>query len=289
MRHYPPKWADQLLKWFCNPELLEDLQGDLYEMYEIKIKAGKPRIARLHFIWCVLRSFRPSVIKRESKFKNSTFIMTRNNFKIAFRVLWYNKFNTLLNLAGLAIGITCFFLMGFYVKQELSYDHFNVKKDRIYRVWLNEIYGEDKIFFNSRTPLIFEKVLEDNFAEIETVVQFDLISYLVGQGDDRYNENVGVVSPELFTVFDFKIIKGNATSPLEGRNNIVLSTSYALKYFGETDPIGKSVSIQIGEEVRDFKVAAVFADIEKESSIRFDMAICNENNTDIYGERALNA
>ena len=60
--------------------------------------------------------------------------MTRNNFKIAFRVLWYDKFNTLLNLAGLAIGITCFLLMGFYVKQELSYDHFNVKKDRIYRV-----------------------------------------------------------------------------------------------------------------------------------------------------------
>jgi len=289
MTNHPPRWADRFLEWYCNPDLLEDLQGDLYEMYEHKVDEGKPRLARWYFIWCVLRSLRPAVINQNSKLKNSTFMMTRNNFKIAFRVLWRDKFNSILNLAGLAIGITCFFLMGFYVKQELSFDQFHSKKDKIYRVWLKEVYGEDQIFFNSSTPIIFEKVLEENFGEIETVMQYNKRSYLVGEGDDRYNENVGIISPEFFKVFDFELVRGNTTNPLQSRNNIVLSESYARKYFGDKDPIGRSLAIQIGEEVREFNVSAVFADIRKESSIQVDMAISNENNIDIYGERALTA
>lgn len=289
MTHSPPRWADRFLEWYCNPDLLEDLQGDLYEMYERKVLEGKPGRARWYFIWCVLRSFRPSVINQNSKYKNSTLMMTRNNLKIAFRVLWRDKFNSSLNLAGLAIGITCFLLMGFYVKQELSYDQFNTKKDRIYRVWLKEVYSEDKIFFSSTTPIIFEKVLEDNFEEIETVVQFDTGNYLVGEGDDRYNESVGIISPEMFTVFDFELIKGNTSAPLQGLNNIVLSETYARKYFEDKDPIGQSLIIQIDENSREFNVSAIFADIPKESSIQFDMAISNENNIVIYGERALNA
>lgn len=285
----PPKWADRFLEWFCNPNLLEDLQGDLYEMYEHQVNEGKPRQARWYFVWCVLRSLRPAVINQNSKLKNSTFMMTRNNFKIAFRVLVRDKFNTILNLAGLAIGITCFLLMGFYVKQELSYDQFNTKKDRIYRVWLKEVYSEDKIFFSSTTPIIFEKVLEDNFEEIETVVQFETGDYLVGEGNGRYNESVGIISPEIFTVFDFELVKGNTSAPLQGLNNIVLSETYARKYFGDKDPIGESLIVQIDENSREFNVSAIFANIPKESSIQFDMAISNENNLAIYGERALTA
>lgn len=289
MNRLPPRWADRFLEWFCNPDLLEDLQGDLYEMHEAKVLSGSPRLAKYYFIWYVLRSFRPSVINQNSKLNNPTVMMTKNNFKIAFRVLWRDKFNTVLNLAGLAIGITCFFLMGFYVKQELSFDQFHSKKDKIYRVWLKEVYAEDQIFFNAVTPLIFEKVLEDNFGEIETVVQFNKRSYLVGEGEERFNENVGIVSPEFFKVFDFELVNGNTTSPLQGRNNIVLSESYAQKYFGDKDPIGQSIAIQIREKIREFNVSAIFADIRKESSIQVDMAISNENNIDIYGERALTA
>lgn len=289
MNRQPPIWADRFLEWYCNPDLLEDLQGDLYEMHEAKVLGGRPKLAGLYFIWYVIRSFRPSVINQNSKLKNSIFMMTKNNFKIAFRVLWRDKFNTTLNLAGLAIGIACFFLMGFYVKQELSFDRFHSKKDKIYRVWLKEVYGEDQIFFNSVTPIIFEKVLEDNFGEVETVVQLGNRSYLVGEGEERFNENVSIISPEFFNVFDFELVKGNTTSPLQERNNIVLSESYARKYFGDKDPIGQSIAIQIREEIREFNVSAIFADIRKESSIQVDMAISNENNVDIYGERALTA
>ena len=284
----PPKWANRFLEWFCNPDLLEDLQGDLYEMYEHKSKESV-QSANFHFVWLVLRSIRYSVIQRNYQYENNLFAMTSNNFKIATRVLWHDKFNTGINLIGLTIGITCFILVGFYVQRELSFDRFHSKSDNIYRVWLKEVYAEDKIFFNSETPLRFETLLENNFDEIEFGVQFDLNNYLVGTGEDRTDETVGIISPEFFDVFDFNISSGNTETPLPDKNSIVLSENYAIKYFGGKSAVGGLISIQIGEELREFSVSAVFENIRESSSIQFDMAFSNENNLDLYGERAMNA
>ncbi|MEO0553816.1 MAG: ABC transporter permease [Bacteroidota bacterium] len=288
MNRQPPKWADRFLEWYCNPDLLEDLQGDLYEVFYNQVDQGKPRKARLYYLWLVLRSFRYSAIKRNSKLKKTTFVMTKSNLKIALRVLKNNKFYTGLNLTGLAIGIMCFFLTGFYIKQELSYDQFNSKKGRIYRVWLKEVYSEEKIFFSSHTPLLFERFLEDNFGEFETAIQVDGDNYLVGTGSDRINENISVVSPEIFMVFDFGLIEGNMADPLQDKRDLVLSKSYARKYFGEDLAIGKVLPIEMQGEIMDFTVTAVFEDIPKESSVQFDMAISNENNEELYDARALN-
>ncbi|MGD1961971.1 MAG: ABC transporter permease [Fulvivirga sp.] len=288
MNLQPPKWADRFLEWYCNPDLLEDLQGDLYEVFYHHVDQGKPRKARLYYLWLVLRSFRYSAIIRNSKLKKTTFVMTKSNLKIALRVLKNNKFYTGLNLTGLAIGIMCFFLTGFYIKQELSYDQFNSKKGRIYRVWLKEVYSEEKIFFSSHTPLLFERFLEDNFGEFETAIQVDGDNYLVGTGSDRINENISVVSPEIFMVFDFGLIEGNMADPLQDKRDLVLSKSYARKYFGEDLAIGKVLPIEMQGEIMDFTVTAVFEDIPKESSVQFDMAISNENNEELYDARALN-
>ena len=284
----PPKWADRFLIWFCSADLLEDIQGDLHELYEQKAKIN-PRGAKLTFIWHVLRSMRYSVIKRNSFYKTSLFAMTTNNFKIALRVLWHDKFNTGINLTGLTIGITCFLLVGFYVQRELSFDRFHSKKEGIYRVWLKEVYAEDKIFFNSVTPLLFETLLEDNFDEIEAAVQFDRINYLVGRGEDRTNEPVAIISPEFFEVFDFTIVNGNKSEPLPDKNSVIISEEYATKYFGTKPAMGGVIPIQIGEEIRDFTVTAVYSTIRESSSIQFDMALSNENNKDLYGERAMGA
>jgi len=284
----PPKWADRFLIWFCNADILEDLQGDLYEMYEQQVKVNS-RKARFIFIWHVIRSMRYSVIKRNHRYKKSLFTMTSNNFKIALRVLWQDKFTTGINLTGLTIGITCFLLVGFYVQRELSFDRFHSKKESIYRVWLKEVYAEDKIFFNSVTPLLFETLLEDNFDEIESAVQFDRNNYLVGRGEDRTNEPVAILSPEIFEVFDFIIVDGSKEIPLPDKNAVIVSEDYAIKYFGTKPAIGGIIPIQLGEEIRDFTVTAVYKNIRESSSIQFDMALSNENNIDLYGERAMGA
>ena len=267
----PPKWADRFLIWYCNADLLEDLQGDLYEMYEQQAKDNS-RKAKFIFIWHVIRSLRYSVIKSNHRYKKNLFTMTSNNFKIALRVLWHDKFNTGINLTGLTIGITCFLLVGFYVQRELSFDRFHTKKESIYRVWLKEVYAEDKIFFNSVTPLLFETLLEDNFDEIESAVQFNRNNYLVGRGEDRTNEPIAILSPEFFKVFDFSIIDGSKEAPLPDKNAVIVSEDYAIKYFGTKPAIGGIIPIQLGEEIRDFTVTAVYKNIRESSSIQFDMA-----------------
>ncbi len=108
MKSTPPKFADKFLEWFCREELLEDIQGDLYETFHFTLKKKGLFKARMQYIWLAFRSFRYSTIKK-TKFNNNRFIgMTGNNFKIAFRVLLKNKVSSLINLFGLIIGMTCF-------------------------------------------------------------------------------------------------------------------------------------------------------------------------------------
>lgn len=289
MKRLPPSWADRFLSWFCDPDLIEDLQGDLYEIYEQECEKGHMIKANYLYIWLVFRSFRLSALKQNNKLKNSFYAMTKNNFKIAIRVLWRDKVNSAINLLGLTLGITCFLLLGLYVKQELSYDHLHTKKDRIYRSWLKENYGDGREFSNSHTPLRFETLFEDNFPEIERAVQYIEKSFLVGPNNNRIDEKVSIISPDFLEVFDFDLISGDRSSPLPGMDHIALSASYAKKYFGEENAMGKTLMIQMDSMNRAFTITAIFKDLPKESSIQFDIAISSENSRRIYRDRLFTA
>ncbi len=289
MESHPPKWADRILEWYCNPELLEDLQGDLHEIFKGTVENKNERAAKWLYAWLVLRSFRWSAIRKDQALKNSFTVMTYNNLKIAVRVLWKDRLNSGINLVGLTIGITCFLLLGLYVKQEVSFDHFHRQKDNIYRLWLKETYNNGNIFFNSVTPPRFEVFFEENFPEVQTAVQLNFNQYLVGTGEEKLTDQVAIISPEFFEVFDFPVVDGNTEEPLGSRESIVLSQSYAKKYFGDRDPLGKTLGIEILDGTREFVVNAIFRDPPVTSSIQFDMAISNVINDEIFGERYKNA
>ncbi len=285
----PPKWADKLLEWYCRPDLLEDLQGDLYEVFEHQAELKGKRRANWIYFWLVFRSFRPSAIKLNIHIKNSIFMQSRINLKVAFRVLKRDSSNSLINLLGLTIGITCFILLGLYVKQEVSYDHFHSEKDRIYRSWLKEVYGEGKVFFNAQTPLRFEALFEENFPEVERSVQITKFDFLTGKGENKLQEEIAIISPDFLEVFDFKLLSGNQDEPLPTRNDLIISERYATKYFGNENPLGQLFYISIGPELREFTVTGLMSDIPNESSVQFDLAISTANDSDLYGERVRNA
>ncbi|WP_420582979.1 ABC transporter permease [Reichenbachiella sp.] len=285
MQPQPPKWADRFLAWFCHPDLLEDLQGDLYELFAHEVDKGQTTKAKYLYVWWVLRSFRWSALKENQKLKNSFFTMTKNNIKIAIRVLWRDKFNSAINLLGLTLGITCFLLLGLYVKQEVTYDHFHSKKDRIYRSWVKEDYGDGREFFNSHTPLLFEALFEDNFPEVERAVQYIEHDYLVGRNENRIDEIIALISPDFLEVFDVPLMYGDKSTFLPSREHIVISRSYAEKYFGLENPMGKTIAVEVDTLIHDLTVSAVFEDFPVESSIRFDMAISAENGRRIYRDR----
>ena len=283
----PPKLANWFLRFYCRNEFLEEIEGDVFELFERRVEES-PFKAKLLFNWDVLRFFRPSNIKQIKKSNSNIVNMTRNNFKIAARVLWKQKTNTALNIGSIAIGMACFILISLYVKQEVSFDKFHDNGDRIYRTWTEEDYGEGQRFFYTSSPLPLAPTLEANIPEVEATVLVDYNSFLVGEGESRINERVAIVSNNFFDVFTFKVLKGNETSPL-GRNDIVLTESYALKYFGSEEPVGKALTVQLGGERLAYNVSAVIEDMPRNTGFQMNMIVSNEDMERFYNPQAMQA
>lgn len=212
--------------------------------------------------------------------------MLRNYLKIAFRSLWRSKIHSLINVLGLSLGIACCVLIALFVKDEWTFDTFHTKADRIYRVYGREDYGKDEKFFYTVTPFPMGPALKENFAEVEAQVRINNIGSPVKVGENLFNEQVTVAGQDFFELFDFEVIDGNREA-LREQSGIVLTQATAKKYFGDVDPINKTISIQLGETFEEFTVKAVTADVPINSSIQYDILISDLNYPKLYSPRAL--
>ena len=213
--------------------------------------------------------------------------MLKNYIKIAFRSLLRSKTHSFINILGLGIGIACCILIVLFVKDEWTFDTFHSKADRIYRVWAREDYGKDEVFFYTVTPFPMGPTLKDNFEEVEYHVRINNLRPQVRVEEDLFSEQVTIGGQNFFKLFDFPAIKGETTKALDGANNVVITSQMATKYFGDSDPINKVISIQLGDVFEDFAVKAVVEDIPTNSSIQFDLLISDLNYPKLYSERAL--
>jgi putative ABC transport system permease protein len=201
-------------------------------------------------------------------------VMIKNYFKIAWRTLVRNKVSSIINIAGLAIGLACVLLIGIYVKDELSYDRFFKDANRIYRVNLDGKMGNDQ-FLSGHTPPPAGAALKDNFPEVESYTRV----YLPGEEIIHY-ENKGqkasltekkllAVDSNFLKFFNYPLVAGDAATCLNGAHSLVITQNAAKKYFGDVSPIGKTLVFD--EYQTPFMVTAVLKDIPKESSLQFDV------------------
>ncbi len=268
-----PQLAKRFLEFYCKDEYQEEIAGDLEELFEVRLDRKGAFRARAHYCWDVLRFFRRSNIKQTRKLNTNITTMTRNNFKIAARILWRQKVNTVMNVMGIAIGIACFMLIALYVKQEVTFDAFHEKKDNIYRAWVKEVYDDGRIFYDISTPMALGPTLSRDIPEVEEFVLIQGLSTLVGRGEGRIPDQAQMVTSNFFEVFDFKLVAGNTTSPFSQLSHIVLSESQAQKYFGTNDPIGKTLSLELGGDITDYVVSAVVEDAPQNTSLPYTMLI----------------
>lgn len=283
----PSKYAHRFLEWFCPSRLYEGIEGDLVEQFEEDVKSLGVRNAKRRFIWNVIKFFRPEIILK-NKFKNHFFqlYMLQNYLKIAFRSLWRSKAHSLINVLGLGLGIVCCILITLFVNDELTFDKFHKKADRIHRVYARENYGENQEFFYTVTPFPMGPALKENLPEVESQVRINKIGTQVKVGENLFNETVTIGGQDLFNVFDFEILKGEGQGSLNNQSDVVISDVLAKKYFGDTDPINKTISIQLGETFDDFTVAAV-TKIPTNSSIQFYLLISDLNYPKLYSAQLL--
>ena len=131
----PPKFFLRFFRWFCDPAIAEDIEGDLTEMFEREAAEGSVTKANLHFSVRILGLFRPGIIKkigRSSSFNRSS-PMFKNYFITSVRSLVRSAGFSTINIVGLAVGLATFSLIAFYVYSELSFDRHHEKADRIFQ------------------------------------------------------------------------------------------------------------------------------------------------------------
>jgi putative ABC transport system permease protein len=203
--------------------------------------------------------------------------MLKNYLKTAFRNLWKRRAFSLINILGLAVGMTASFLIFLYVRFEVSYDSFHSKADRIYRLVCDVKTPSETVHANGPAWPVAPG-LKREFPDIESAVRTATVSFLFRKGDIKFQEeNSLLADPDFFRVFDFPLLKGNANTCLNEPFSVVFSETAARKYFGNADPIGQT--ILLAQKAWPVKVTGIMKDLPGNSVISGDVVVSMSTET----------
>jgi putative ABC transport system permease protein len=197
--------------------------------------------------------------------------MLKNYLKIAVRNLLRYKGFSLINILGLTIGITGCLLIGLFVWDELQYDKFFKDGNNIYRIYLKHTSNTGTTT-SANTPPVFATYMKQNYPEIEQAARMFMWSgkMLMEVDDKRTYEDKGViVDSTFFQIFPLKFAKGNSNSALLVPSSVVITERIANKYFGKTDPIGKTIKL----DKENFMVKGVLEDLPEHFHLDFNYII----------------
>lgn len=271
------RFADLFFRWFCHPDYYSEIQGDLEELYQRNIQAGT-RFSQWRYLFQVLGLFRPAIIRSFSQPTLVRPVMLRNYFKIGYRSLLRHKLYTAINIIGLAFGLSAFLLISAYIRFEENYDSFFKNPEQIYRLSTvqlanGQIHVKDAMTFHPAA-----KALKDELPEITNYTVTYKFDALIFRNGEKVIQEKHVISADsnFLDIFDHKILKGSANEMLKEPHTLVLTKSKAAFYFGEEDPIGKTIEI-LGAFNRPFKVTGVMEDLPANTHYGFDMIISDES------------
>jgi putative ABC transport system permease protein len=203
--------------------------------------------------------------------------MFKNYIKIAWRNVTKNKLVFLINIIGLSIGLTACLLMFIYIKSELSYDKFQNKGDRIARVIMEYSFGDGTFNKGNYTSARVLPVFKNEFPEVESGTRVFNQTILIYAKENTYEEdNFVFVDSSFFNVLSgFKLIEGNPNDVLNGTNKIVLTRSSAKKYFGNENPIGKTLKLGIAQT--EYEVTGISEDCPQNSQVKYNVLASFQN------------
>jgi putative ABC transport system permease protein len=288
----PPKWATRLVRWYCAPHLLEEVEGDLYEEFEYKVGQVGLKRARLDYIFNVFGFIRPFAIRRKPSSTSTPFLnmnMFNHYLTVAFRNLIRQKAFSFINVAGLALGMTCCLFIFLWVKDEKHVDNFHVPGEKLYRIYQTN-YSDGQVTGSYATPLVtspgggfiealsFAEEIKEAIPDIKYAT-----SYTTGYelpwghaetfqiGDKIYKLEGSRASQDFFTMLSYDLIAGDRHTALREINSLAISRKMADLFFEKPeDAIGKSIRY---ENRIDFVITAVFENLPAESSLKFDFLI----------------
>ncbi len=286
----PPRWAEWVLGWLLKDDWQSPI-GDFHEYYNHLLEERGEVYAR----WWYRRQVIAILPVRLFEKGYWAVVMLANYLRTGIRSLSRKKGYAALNIAGLMIGLTCCILIFQFVAYQFSYDTFHTRGDRIHRV-VRSITLQDGVhnisarqgqgvgpaIANENPDVIqYARVFSDFFQEGPTV------SYNAASGARTFKESRAFYAdPSLLTLFTFPLLKGDPATALQKPQTLLITERAARKYFGDEDPIGKSLEYRSIDFVSNvYTVAGVLKDVPANSHLQFDMLLPMQDLLSSKGER----
>jgi predicted permease len=271
-----PQKALRFLRWFCREDYIDEIEGDLIEVFEKEIVSMPGRAGR-RFVWRVLRSFRPEFIKT---FKHQTTVnpitMFRHNLLITYRNFLRYKSSFFINLVGLSTGLACTMLIYLWVNDELHVDKYFENDDRLYQVMENVDQGGGMIT-RITTSGPTAAALQSEFPEVEMAVTTTSdwgMEAVASVEDLDISAGLLYAGKDFFRMFSYRLRAGAKGQVLQDKNAIVISAGLARSLFGSwEDAVGRTIELQ---HEKEYKVTGVFEDLSPRLSTQFEMVLSFE-------------
>ncbi len=211
--------------------------------------------------------------------------MIRSYLLVALRNLRKHRMFSLINVAGLALGLACFLLIAYFVRFERGFDRFHQNRRDIYLVFRDNQSG-DYQFSKGITGAPLGPILAANVPQVRDVIRLTRFDGLLLRAGDRKLLEDGFVfaDPSVLSVFTFPLVRGDAATALRDPNSLVLTGRAARKYFGAEDPVGRVLQLVWRGRMVDFRVTGVLRDIPAQSSLAFDLLASYSSLPPLVGE-----
>lgn len=275
MGDYDDHKSIRFLRWFCKSEYLDEIEGDLIELYELRASEDAGKAKRR--LWRdVIRSFRWVNLKKVNTQHNSV-SMFNNYLKVGLRNLIRDFRFTIINLLGLSVGLSIFLLMIMMIKHEQSFDTFHSKAHRTFQV-IQEFRQSDGADPEIWTPRPLSDALQTEVAGVAHAISLQgAASNWVEVAGKRFFEEDGIIAgANFFEIFDFELIAGNRKEALSNKRSTVISESLSKKYFGFDNAIGKTIE---HEFYGPFTVTGVMKEVPGNSYLQFDYLLTQDLDT----------
>ena len=192
--------------------------------------------------------------------------MFKNYLKIAIRNMVRHRGYSVINVAGLAIGMACALLILLWIQDELSYDRFHQNADRLHLVALTQrLETGQQTIPSQQAPL--GPLLKENVPEISEYARFREYFYTLSYGEKTFREEIYFADPSFLAMFSFPLIQGDPATALDDPHSILLTETMARKYFGQNEPLGKVLRLK---DQIDLTITGVMRDVPHNSTIQFE-------------------
>jgi ABC-type antimicrobial peptide transport system permease subunit len=273
----PPQWPLKVLRSFLKKEYLEEIEGDMEEIFRDNVEQLSYKQANRIYTWEMLKLLRPILLKNlEQTPTLNQFGMFKNYFKVSIRGLRKNPVNSFINVFGLAMAIgVCVFAYA-YARWTFSRDQFHVHKNEVHLV----TFFADRdgtLQQHGKTPRPLAEMVREDFTHIKKVCRVEDRNVVMKYEGNVFHERVRFTDPEFLEMLTFPLKWGKASS-LKDVNSIILSEDMSIKYFGDENPVGQSVLMIFDKNrSKEFKITGVAKEFPKSRTISFNFLINFEN------------